>query len=522
MPIPLTNHEKSNANHRQTHRALIFQGGGALGAYEVGIYKALYDNLIEKAIDENRQLFDIIAGTSAGAINATLIVNHVLQNKGAFNPWKGSAEMLQKFWDDLSTDTLHLENPCLKACQSYFSFLRSTYNKICVPFFNELDKNYRGIREKSHVLPFYHLWPDMYGNLATFESFRRYWSWYQFAILPFGIPNVLSSAIVHPDYRFLNPFNFMVRFDNTPLTDTIRKYWNDREQPIKTDEENPRLLLVAVDVQDATTATFDSYAKKGNQMMSIYGDDDIKEKHVIFYKDGIKMEHLLTTMSSHLRYKFPELDVTTATLENEAPIQYKCEVQSRPFMDGFYLSNTPLREVLQAHRDYWYKVKGYDEKIPSLDIFIGDLYPTKEKGTPTDPDSINNRVQNILYHDKSKYDQKVANMVSDYININRALMKMLNGNGISDIEIYDKLNGELQGKIQSTNHNGETRQIEDLIRGRITINSIIRIEYGECQSITDSDDISGKAFDFSKCTVEKLIIQGYEDTCAKCGFVLGR
>ena len=111
--------------------------------------------------------------------------------------------------------------------------------------------------------------------------------------MPFAIPNVLSSAIVHPDYKFLNPFNFLVRFDNTPLTDTIRKYWNDREQPIKTDEENPRLLLVAVDVQDATTATFDSYAKKGNQMMSIYGDDDIKEKHVIFYKDGIKMEHLL-------------------------------------------------------------------------------------------------------------------------------------------------------------------------------------------------------------------------------------
>ncbi|MEJ7641832.1 MAG: hypothetical protein WKF36_06515 [Candidatus Nitrosocosmicus sp.] len=132
-------------------------------------------------------------------------------------------------------------------------------------------------------------------------------------------------------------------------------------------------------------------------------------------------------MSSHLRYKLTELHVTTATLENESTIQDKGKIQNRPFMDGFYLSNTPLREILQGHRDYGYKVKGYDEKAPSLDIFIGDLYPTKEKGTPTDPDSINNRVQNILYHDKSKYDQKVANMVSDYININRALMKMLNG-----------------------------------------------------------------------------------------------
>ncbi|MGN6623034.1 MAG: patatin-like phospholipase family protein, partial [Candidatus Nitrosocosmicus sp.] len=63
-----------NKEKIQTHRTLIFQGGGALGAYEAGIYKALYDNLIEKSLEENGQLFDIVAGTSAGAINSTLIV----------------------------------------------------------------------------------------------------------------------------------------------------------------------------------------------------------------------------------------------------------------------------------------------------------------------------------------------------------------------------------------------------------------------------------------------------------------
>ncbi len=77
-----------------------------------------------------------------------------------------------------------------------------------------------------------------------------------------GIPNVLSSAIIHPDYRFLNPFNFIIRYDNTPLTQSIGKYWNDEEYPIKTTEGQPRLLLVAVDVPDATTVTFDSYEKK--------------------------------------------------------------------------------------------------------------------------------------------------------------------------------------------------------------------------------------------------------------------
>ncbi|MEJ7641833.1 MAG: hypothetical protein WKF36_06520 [Candidatus Nitrosocosmicus sp.] len=106
-------------------------------------------------------------------------------------------------------------------------------------------------------MSFYHLWPDMYGNLATFESFRRYRLWYQFAFLSFGIPNVSSSAIIRPDYRFLNPFNFMVQYYNAPLIDTIRKYWNDREQPIKTGEGNTRLLVVAVGAQGATTATFE-------------------------------------------------------------------------------------------------------------------------------------------------------------------------------------------------------------------------------------------------------------------------
>ncbi len=39
-----------NKDEQSTHRVLIFQGGGALGAYEVGVYEALYDNLIEESI----------------------------------------------------------------------------------------------------------------------------------------------------------------------------------------------------------------------------------------------------------------------------------------------------------------------------------------------------------------------------------------------------------------------------------------------------------------------------------------
>ena len=52
----------------------------------------------------------------------------------------------------------------------------------------------------------------------------------------------------------------------------------------------------------------------------------------------------------------------------------------------------------------------------------------------------------------------------------------------------------------------------------LTINRLQRIEYGECQHLSDSDDIYGKAFDFSKSTINDLINQGYEDACIKCSF----
>jgi predicted acylesterase/phospholipase RssA len=57
----------------------------------------LYQKLIDKSERKNNGLFDIVAGTSAGAINALLLVSYVTR-KGI---WVGSAEMLCKFWKDI-------------------------------------------------------------------------------------------------------------------------------------------------------------------------------------------------------------------------------------------------------------------------------------------------------------------------------------------------------------------------------------------------------------------------------------
>ena len=55
-------------------RALVLQGGGSLGAYEAGVFNALY-YWIRKENDssrENDNIFDVIAGTSIGAINCCI------------------------------------------------------------------------------------------------------------------------------------------------------------------------------------------------------------------------------------------------------------------------------------------------------------------------------------------------------------------------------------------------------------------------------------------------------------------
>ncbi|MDN5846104.1 MAG: patatin-like phospholipase family protein [Candidatus Nitrosocosmicus sp.] len=59
-------------------RALVLQGGGSLGAYEAGAYMGIYEFLSNWDKDhwkEKRSTFDIIAGTSIGAINSAVLVS---------------------------------------------------------------------------------------------------------------------------------------------------------------------------------------------------------------------------------------------------------------------------------------------------------------------------------------------------------------------------------------------------------------------------------------------------------------
>src|SRR5205085_4526708 len=98
-----------NIRVKMIQRALVLQGGGSLGAYEAGVFKALCKELGERDksrgnIRKNRPLFDIIAGTSIGAVNASIIIDNVLRLKRE-NPnldtqaiWNDAAKQLDEFW----------------------------------------------------------------------------------------------------------------------------------------------------------------------------------------------------------------------------------------------------------------------------------------------------------------------------------------------------------------------------------------------------------------------------------------
>ena len=86
-----------------------------MGAYEAGVFHVLY-HWIRKDSSEYENIFDIIAGTSIGAINASIIMNHFLDNKSEDNTSKEESlegtnigkdlERLLDFWKKISSNSI--------------------------------------------------------------------------------------------------------------------------------------------------------------------------------------------------------------------------------------------------------------------------------------------------------------------------------------------------------------------------------------------------------------------------------
>jgi predicted acylesterase/phospholipase RssA len=430
-----------------TQRALVLQGGAALGAYEAGVLRTLIRELSkeDEANDKKRDglLFDIIAGTSAGAINAAVLVSYFINNH---KNWSGVETVLEDFWRYISAPT---------------PYIAKVY------------------------------------QASLGESARRYYSAKYFFYD--GVPNVFSiSAFPELDHRFydyLPYFNYRpntnpnlgFHYNNDRLFDslgTMHRSTGDRyaNSHILTRFENgePRLLVVSTNVKEGRSSTFDSYSDK-----------------------GINMKHLKASAAVPVYFEYVDID-------------------GEKFCDGGILSNTPLRELIQYHRDYWLdyvdkqlsSVEKTNVKVPDLEIYVINVWPTREDSIQLDHDGVKDRRNDILYSDKTEYDQKVAVLVSDYVDLALGLQAIANKaiGLVQDNAEKDRLQEELTKILETmARSEGRTpplrRKLQNLIKGRFDLNKVVTIERTD-----DENNISDKWADYSLETIDQLIMEGEQYT----------
>ncbi len=203
-------HEKAVEN------VLVLQGGGSLGAFACGVFKAFAKRNIK---------FDIIAGTSIGGINGAIAAG-----SKSDKPEKD----LEDFWLDIA---------------------RSTYNIIPDTF--TFDFDYQKHRAKLKRSPAASLNAAFFGVPGFFVP-----RWFNF-----NFSNLNSSQMqeyVQP------PWKWTYMYDNSLLSKTIEKYIDFKKLSPKAQQNNPndsnsnintRLIITAVDVLTAEPLIFDSYKK---------------------------------------------------------------------------------------------------------------------------------------------------------------------------------------------------------------------------------------------------------------------
>lgn len=492
---------ENNNSTTNLQRALVFQGGGSLGAYEAGVFHVLY-HWIKKDLSSNENVFDIIAGTSIGAINASIIINHFLENKekdsgiaeeeklkNTLKYWEGSPEKILNFWKKISSHS-------------------TVYDVILSWIKNSWDFNKDIIAQ---MFPYYKPFLD---SFASGESLRRYYATKKRIVN--GEPDVFTP-LFYPPYptllfnKFIDytPSAWWYQYSNQPLKEIILdfapKLRNDDHQKnrgIRTNvyENEPRFLLVAANIKTAMPETFDSYDTT-----------------------DITINHVLASAAIPINYQYMEIN------ENK-------------YWDGGILSNTPVRELISNHTTFWtkryegnletlldtqdnlafdkwdsyYKIQK-ENHIPNLSLTIVNLHPAKEEDShipsPYDYDMTKDREKDIRFHDKTDYDIKLAQDISDYHDF-VDLMTQLASDAINEIKGKNDVVNDLKQRFEEivnspqrtlTRYN-QPRHFYDLIGKRFDIIYVLKIQRKD-----DEHTISDKIFDFSSDTVSNLIKKGEID-----------
>jgi NTE family protein len=310
---------------------LILQGGGSLGAFGCGVFKALVNNDIK---------IDIISGTSIGGLNASIIA--------------GSKEdhperALEQFWLELAEGSANLNYPFMEWLAGYpISTLTPTASTLPMPTTNHSGLTHT-LQTKS-TISFY--LSAIYGNKKIF--------------VPRWSP---EFAFTDPQYFAPNKWTYM--YDHSPLVKTAEKYIDfNKLQP--NGKPNSRLIITAVNVMTAEPLIFDST------------------------KQQITSKHLLAA-TGYPSYYFQWIEVEK-------------EVYA---WDGSLLSNTPLREVIDA------------SPVKDKQVFLVENYPKNCDTLPDNLSEVQHRARDIMFSDKTLHSVKMSKAITYYLRLINDMYAML-------------------------------------------------------------------------------------------------
>jgi len=158
-----------------------------------------------------------------------------------------------------------------------------------------------------------------------------------------------------------------------------------------------------------------------------------------------------------------------------------------------------------AHREYWHRVRKLeDNNIPRLRYGIINLHPAKQEYLPSDYDGVVDRKNDIIYHDRTQFDENVALLMSDFATFAKSLIRLAEEMGVSKEALQRILTEKTKGVYLVT---GKQVRYGDLLKWRVDVDFVARLERKN-----DSHTISNKTFDFSKTTIRQLVQDGYKET----------
>ena len=352
---------------------LILQGGGSLGAFGCGVFKALANSNIK---------IDIIAGTSIGGLNASIIAG----SKGEVPPEKA----LEQYWLELGESSIaNLNSPSMEGLARNPT---PTLTPLSSPATATIDHSaMTHISEVKSVMSFYT--SAIYGDNKIFVPRWR-------------------PEFAFRDPQYFTPNKWTYLYDHSPLVKTAEKYIDyNKLQP--SGKPNSRLIITAVNVMTAEPLIFDSA------------------------KQQITSKHILAA-TGYPSYYFGWAEVEKGVYA----------------WDGSLLSNTPLREVIDA------------SSVKDKRVFLVENYPKTCDTLPDNLLEVQHRARDIMFSDKTLHNVQMSKTITYYLRLINDLYNMLedhfNSEKKEEIEKFEKIRARY--KKVSEEHGAEIKRVHHITR----------------------------------------------------------